>query len=167
MKVFVIIMILLAGTEVFAQNNQVYSDQAGQLILLGPGDRSGMETPPFDAWFFPEYEMYHPDSSVIPLLKKETEKHLQVKIIMGTWCSDSRREVPRFYKILDALGFDEQNVKLYFVERDKTCPDLDTEALHIERVPTFIFYRNGKELGRIVETPEESLEKDMYHIIKL
>ena len=39
------------------------------------------------------------------------------------------------------------------------------ESLNIERVPTFIIYRNKNELGRIVEYPETSLEKDMLDIM--
>jgi hypothetical protein len=33
--------------------------------------------------------------------------------------------------------------------------------MNIERVPTFIFKRGGEEIGRIIETPDESLEADM------
>jgi hypothetical protein len=32
-------------------------------------------------------------------------------------------------------------------------------------VPTFIFMKDGQELGRIVEYPLESLEKDMAKIL--
>jgi len=37
--------------------------------------------------------------------------------------------------------------------------------LNITNIPTFIFYKNGKEMHRIVESPMESLEKDMLKII--
>lgn len=37
---------------------------------------------------------------------------------------------------------------------------------HIERVPTFIVYADGRELGRIVETPEGSLEEHLVKILK-
>jgi hypothetical protein len=33
-------------------------------------------------------------------------------------------------------------------------------------VPTIIFYENGKELGRIVESPEKTLETDILKILE-
>ena len=38
--------------------------------------------------------------------------------------------------------------------------------MNIERVPTFIIYRGEKEIGRIVETPKKSLERDLWNIVK-
>ncbi len=34
---------------------------------------------------------------------------------MGTWCGDSKRETPRFYKILDETGFNQNNFELITV----------------------------------------------------
>jgi hypothetical protein len=39
------------------------------------------------------------------------------------------------------------------------------DGFDITNVPTFIFYRNGKEINRIVESPVISLEKDMLSIL--
>ncbi len=39
------------------------------------------------------------------------------------------------------------------------------EKLHVEKVPTFIFYRSAKEIGRIVENPSNSLIEDFLDII--
>ena len=39
------------------------------------------------------------------------------------------------------------------------------KGLNITNVPTFIFYKNGKEVNRIVESPRVSLEQDMIDII--
>jgi hypothetical protein len=35
----------------------------------------------------------------------------------------------------------------------------------IKRTPTFIIYKNGKEVGRIIEEVEVSMESDLYEII--
>lgn len=166
MKVLTLLSLLVFTVlSSFGQNLPVFSEQKGELILLGKGDRSGLEVPPFDEWFVPEYDSYVPDSVVV----KDLQGHISdvnILIVLGTWCSDSRREVPRFFKILDELKMDMSNIEVYFVDGDKTCPGLDGENYKIELVPTFIFFRNGEELGRIVETPNESLESDMYHIVK-
>ena len=84
---------------------------------------------------------------------------------MGTWCSDSRREVPRFYKILDSLNFPSAKVKLIMVDRKKEAAGIDISPFNIELVPTMIFYNDGLEDGRIIETPKETLEKDLEEIL--
>jgi len=84
---------------------------------------------------------------------------------MGTWCSDSRREVPRFYKILDSLNFPSAKVKLIMVDRKKEAAEVNIASLNIELVPTMIIYNDGLEIGRIVETPKETLEKDLAAIL--
>jgi hypothetical protein len=41
----------------------------------------------------------------------------------------------------------------------------DFASLNIVRVPTFIFYKNNSEAGRIIEVPKTSLEQDMVNIL--
>lgn len=84
---------------------------------------------------------------------------------MGTWCSDSREQIPAFYKILDELNYPSDKVTLICVDRKKKGLSNEADGLNIELVPTIIFYRNGEEIGRIIETPQESLEKDLLGII--
>ena len=84
---------------------------------------------------------------------------------MGTWCSDSQREVPRFFKILDQLAFNFNNITLIGVNRAKQADNTEVNELNIELVPTIIFFIDGKEIGRIIESPEENLEKDMVKIL--
>lgn len=89
----------------------------------------------------------------------------EVIIFFGAWCGDSKREIPRFLKITDAAGFPPAAVKLYSLDRSKKSPDGLTEQYLIERVPTFIFTRQGGEIGRIVEAPSSSLEADIVAIL--
>lgn len=76
---------------------------------------------------------------------------------------------PHFYKILDHLGFPEKRLRVVALDnhpdRRKTSPDGAEKGWNIEYVPTFIFLKNDKEVGRIVETPAVSLEKDMVNIL--
>jgi hypothetical protein len=39
------------------------------------------------------------------------------------------------------------------------------EDLLVEKVPTFIFYANDIEIGRIIENPKDSILGDMMQII--
>ena len=51
------------------------------------------------------------------------------------------------------------------VNREKKTPDNLQEGYNIIRVPTFIFFRKGKEIGRFVEYPRVSVEADMLKIV--
>ena len=44
-------------------------------------------------------------------------------------------------------------------------PNEDEIKYNIINVPTFIFYRDGKEINRIVELTIESIEKDILKIL--
>ncbi|MCB0473638.1 MAG: thioredoxin family protein, partial [Flavobacteriaceae bacterium] len=58
-----------------------------------------------------------------------------------------------------------KNLELITVDHSKKTPDNLQEGLNITNVPTFIFYKKGKEIGRFVEYPRETLEKDILAII--
>ena len=49
-------------------------------------------------------------------------------------------------------------------ERYKQGPNGEEKGLQIHRVPTFIFKRDGKEIARIVETPQNDLLTDIGQI---
>ena len=89
---------------------------------------------------------------------------------MGTWCGDSKREVPKFYKLLDEAQFPLDRLTMVGVSREranyKQSPGGEEEGLHIARVPTFIFYKDGEEINRFVETPVQSLEEDVLQLLK-
>ncbi len=84
---------------------------------------------------------------------------------MGTWCPDSRREVPRFMRILDIWKFPVSMVTFIGVDNAKLSPVGEYDKLDIQRVPTFIIYKNNIEAGRIIENPTTSLEQDMVNIL--
>ena len=134
-------------------------------ILLGLEKRNTLESEPYLQWFEESYKNHSIDSATIAQVKPmllETD----ITIFMGTWCEDSQRETPAFYKILDQAGYNSDNVRLITVSEDKDTPQGLEEGKNITNVPTIIFYKNGEELGRIVEYPLESLEKDMAKILK-
>ena len=73
--------------------------------------------------------------------------------------------MPRLFKILNELNYNVNSITLIGVNREKQGLSNETEGLEIELVPTIIFYKDGSEIGRIVETPVESLEKDLLKIL--
>lgn len=90
---------------------------------------------------------------------------LETVVFLGTWCGDSRREVPHFMRIAEKSGIPTERIRYYGLDRTKKSPDGLTDAYRIERVPTFIFLMGGKEIGRIVELPRSTLEGDLFEIL--
>jgi len=92
---------------------------------------------------------------------------LKVKILFGTWCHDSEREVPRMLKLLTASGVKEDNISLISLDIRKEEPEGRAKALDVRFTPTFIFFRSDIELGRIIEQPIKSLQADVEAMVKL
>ena len=134
------------------------------VMLLGKANRKGLQMEAFKDWFNTGYKDYNVDIEAIETLKPLL-KDVTITVFMGTWCEDSQREAPHLYKILDAANFDESKLSLITVSEEKTTPEGFEEGKNITNVPTIIFYKDGNELGRIVEYPIESLEKDMLAIL--
>lgn len=162
------LFIILFGMPAVSQslNLLTVDEKQGVPILIGLCSREGFDMEPF-AWFSEEYNRYTPDMAILSRLTAGDLAGVTITVILGTWCSDSQREVPRFFRILDECPFDQSKIELICVNSAKEVPGEDISVYGIERVPTFIFYRDDAEAGRIVETPVESLEKDMVAILLL
>ncbi|MCX6326198.1 MAG: thioredoxin family protein [Bacteroidia bacterium] len=133
--------------------------------LLGYFNPVQMTRKPYSTWYVKGFDGYMPKSEPINKLLDINKDNLTVKIVMGTWCPDSRREVPRFMKVLDTWHFPAEKVTFIGVDNAKLSPVEEYVKLDIQRVPTFIIYKNNIEAGRIIENPKTSLEKDMVNIL--
>jgi len=133
--------------------------------LLGYFTKDRMTRPPHSEWYLKGYEGYQWDEGAVNKLTVISKDGLTIKIILGSWCPDSRREVPRFMKILDLWQFPPEKVTLIGVDNEKLSPVGEYEKLDIQRVPTFILYKNNIETGRIIEVPVTSLEQDIVNIL--
>ena len=150
-----------------ATYNMEVKDFRNNLILLGKSTRERLEQEPFGSWFKTNYKEYTIDTATANQLKP----YLQNKrflVFMGTWCGDSRREVPRIYKLLDYCGVSPSNIELVNVNNHDTAykqsPTHEEKGLNIHRVPDLLIFENGKEIGRVVEFPVISWEKDLLQI---
>lgn len=143
---------------------EVTAEKNDRGYLIGIANRESFTDDAYKSWFDSRYEEYETDKEVIEQLKGEIN-NFTIKGFMGTWCGDSKRETPRFYKILDETGFNQDYFELITVGRNKKTPDNLQEGYDILRVPTFIFFKNGKEVGRYVEYPRETIEKDVLKIV--
>jgi thiol-disulfide isomerase/thioredoxin len=133
--------------------------------LLGYFSGNLLIHPPHSEWYQKGYDEYQPDNEAVNKLAAIGKENLTIKIVMGTWCPDSRREVPRFMRILDLWKFPSEKVTFIGVDNAKLSPVGEYDKLDIQRVPTFILYKNNVEAGRIIENPVTSLEQDMINIL--
>lgn len=145
-------------------NRIIIDKKMSKEVLFGYCDREGLKGEVFGPYYEQEYRTYEPSLDAIKELRKLPDDWTVV-IVLGSWCSDSQREVPRFYRIFDEAGFKDSQLSMIAVDRNKEAGTIDLEALDIQLVPTFIFYKRGKEIGRIIETPNQSLENDMLMIL--
>lgn len=138
-------------------------------MLLGRINKEGLVKPPFKTWFQKNYEAYIVNDKLAATYS-DTITNFKIKIFLGTWCGDSKREVPRFYKVLESIDFPMDQVEVIAVNRSveayKQSPTAEEKGLNIHRVPTFIFYKEGEEVNRIVESPKTIFEHDIKAIIK-
>ncbi|MGE5348044.1 MAG: thioredoxin family protein [Actinomycetota bacterium] len=133
--------------------------------LLGDLTPAMLTNQPHSEWYNPGYAGYQPDQEFMAELMGVDKGDLTITIVLGTWCPDSRREVPHFLKITDLWGFPRDRIRFIGVDINKVAPLEDYMQLAIERVPTFIFYKNNIEKGRIIEVPVTSLEQDTRDIL--
>jgi thiol-disulfide isomerase/thioredoxin len=133
--------------------------------LLGYFNPLRLSQPPYSEWYTKGFNDYQPAKEVIDKLTSIYKNDLSIRIVMGTWCPDSRREVPRFMKIMDQWQFPRENITFIGVDNEKLSPVGDFDKLDIQRVPTFIILKNKIETGRIIENPVASLEQDLLDIL--
>ncbi|HRS57596.1 MAG TPA: thioredoxin family protein [Bacteroidia bacterium] len=148
-------------------NQRLTNNKTNEEILIGLCTRNAFLEKPFENWFTQEYNLYRNimDKSICDSLKP-LMKNIRITIVLGTWCSDSRQQVPDFFTIADYLNMPDSVITIICVDRDKQAVAFSIEDKKIELVPTFIIYRQGAEIGRIIETPSKSLEKDLLAILK-
>lgn len=176
MNTFCTLAVLFFSTTplAFAQTQiQPAQQKPVEQHLLGKISLSALHQAPFGDWFDKGYNDYSPLPAIIeklaaPAMQKELSG-TTIQVFLGTWCGDSKREVPRLIKVLNKAGVPEKNIELICLTSAdslyKQSPTHEERGREIYRVPTVVFSQNGKEIGRITEFPVESLERDLVAII--
>lgn len=138
-------------------------DNSGNII--GIANKETFKVNYGNDWFNDNYDSYIPSKKTVESIKPLL-KNVKIKTFIGTWCGDSKREIPKLYKILDKAKFNYKNLTMIGVNRSKKANGLEKD-LNIKRVPTFIFYKKGKEIGRFVEHTVNgaTLEQDVFEIL--
>jgi thiol-disulfide isomerase/thioredoxin len=154
-RIFIFILWLLLPSVAFSQE-----------IITGKKNLDELLMTDHRQWFEKSYSEYQPEMSVIQSFPHSDER-FKVKIILGTWCSDSRQLIPAFFKVMDLWNFNHQCIEMILVDRSKQIKLKGYKKLHITHVPTIIFYNSkSKEIGRIVETVQTTIEREVKVILE-
>jgi len=161
-KIIFVLIVFLAVNSYAQQETKATKNASGDLV--GIVQKEDFDQQPYTNWFQVPYDNYSLDKSTAKKLKKAL-KNITIKAFIGTWCGDSKRETPKFCKLLSLAEFNLKNLKMITVNRGKRTPDNLQKGFEIKRIPTFIFYEKGEEIGRYVEYARETLEMDILKIL--
>lgn len=162
---FIILSILFSCSSQKNVNRVIVDPNINKEILIGKVNEVGLKNYKVfkDADIY--YKNYKVDEQLIEKIA-ELSKDITITVVFGSWCGDSKSNVPIFKKIVDKSGFDTSKVEYIAVDRKKSGGDIDISELKVEYVPTFIFYRKYKEIGRIIEYPKgKNIEEDWIYIV--
>ena len=132
---------------------------------FGEFSRDQLENSTHNNWFLENYNA-HPLNKALVSQIDSLFYDIEVTIYMGTWCEDSQREVPGFFKIIDALKANDQVQLIVGLNEDKVSHNGSSEHAGVTNVPTIVFSKDGEEINRIVEFPIISLEQDILDILQ-
>jgi hypothetical protein len=110
---------------------------------------------------------YQPDAQALDKLRG-LAREVRIEVFFGTWCPDSMAHVSALFKILDLADTPLLQPRYVAIPEDKAkrAPYLGGRT-DITKLPTFIILVDGREAGRIVETPKKSVEADLVKILGL
>ncbi len=166
LKYLILLAIIITAIQIYSQDYKIIPDEKnGEPLILGYCPASIIIDSLFRDTWTTEYNNYQPDFEILDKLEGKLED-ITIKIVFRSTCSDSREQLPRLFKILNELNYNVNSITLIGVNRQKQGLSNEAEGLEIEFVPTIIFYKDGSEIGRVVETPAESMEKDLLNIVQ-
>jgi thiol-disulfide isomerase/thioredoxin len=108
---------------------------------------------------------YSPNETDVYKISKLLPKYRLV-IFLGTWCEDTQYLMPQLLQTLKNANFDFNALEMYGVNRAKEGLNAEHLIYNIERVPSIIVMDRFKEVGRIVESTKESIEKELLNILE-
>jgi thiol-disulfide isomerase/thioredoxin len=110
-------------------------------------------------------ESYSPNLEIVSRLQAVNEE-IQIELFLGTWCPDSKQHVSAYIKVMDMVQNPLLKTIYIGIPRDKDGRAKYVLGKDIQKIPTFIVTIRGQEAGRIIETPQTSVEEDLWRIIQ-
>lgn len=164
MSSYVVISIFITCCSLFHAAYTVDVDDKGRKVING--SLSWEEWQSEAGWDSYSTDEFQPIEPIVIMMKSAVvEKNIKFLMFAGSWCGDSKTELPKFFKIITMSEIDNERYILYGVDRQKREHCGIAEKYQIEKVPTLIVLKDGAEIGRIVEFPKISWDADLADII--
>jgi len=161
MKIALIILSLfLLSINVNAQN-KITVDSLGRKILVGVF--SWVDWNKEMNWKIPQDYCINL-SNCAHLADLINKKKISFLIFAGSWCGDTKSELPKIIKIFQSCEI--PKYEIIGVDRAKYEPSMRFVEYNIERVPTLVILSDRKEIGRIIEYPKKDWFEDILEIIE-
>jgi len=92
-------------------------------------------------------------------------KSARIRVFLGTWDENGKAPIAAFIKTIEMAFNPAIEVEWIGVSRNLKEPAETLRAYGVDKVPTFIVWVDGKERGRIVESPTDTLEEDLASVL--
>ena len=108
---------------------------------------------------------YEPSPEIVAALH-DVGRDVELTVVLGSWCGDSKQYVPEILKAVDLAANSRIRLRLISIRRDFKEPLDFVRDQRVINTPTVIVTETDEEIGRIVETPAlESIEADLAAIL--
>ncbi len=158
---FVLLCAIVSGASQAAQAFKKVMGDRGEMLV---GELTKNDLYKHCSEFKENADDFIPDPKAVAAIKGIMDP-ISIIMFLGTWCGDSQRESPKVLKLLDAAKNSKISLTMYGVDTRKDDGAGLAKKYRIERVPTVIFLKGNKELGRIVESPKDTMEADFLAIV--
>lgn len=142
--------------------SQTFTNDRGDVHLWGIVTSDHFKAEPYAEWFTKNQQDY---TSTLTKTDGNNLKGVKVKAFLGTWCGDTKYLLPKFSEAWEAMGLAEDQIEYIALhvedEKYKQGPNKETNDYNIHKVPTFVFEKDGEEIGRIVERTVFDLDTDI------
>ncbi|MFI5195960.1 MAG: thioredoxin family protein [Chitinophagales bacterium] len=168
MKKILFGLMVMISMNVMAQNaayNVSKDEKNGELVYNGLITFDDLNKELTFTWLKSGHDEYKPEETATNYLRTHL-KDYSMAVFLGTWCDDSHYLIPKFEKILLIVDYPLSRLSMYGVDRAKTTKNGVDKTYNITLVPTIILFKGGKEVGRITETVQKSVEADLAAIIE-
>jgi thiol-disulfide isomerase/thioredoxin len=160
-----LVVLLVTAQVSLAQTAEVTTDASGNKVLKGFITKAQLVSDSSFAWFAKNIQGYTPYAQALEAFKANKDS-IHILAFGGTWCDDTKYILPKFYALTEAAGFPQERITLLGVDHSKKTIQHLSETFNVDRVPTFIVLKGGKEIGRVVEWGKYGMfDKELGEII--
>jgi len=151
-------------TSCVAVKTNKNSSKKNDIVITGKIQHKVMMEEDLFKWYANGVNNYVVNDSLVGLIRPYSTK-TGVLVFAGNWCSDTKELLPKVVKVLIAAGFKPEEFEFQLLDKQKKSTNFNAKAMQVNYVPTIIFYINGLEKGRIIETINKTAEEEILKIL--